>query len=245
MPQRVITLASVLNLRDLGGYRTIDGRTTRWRRLYRSNDLGDLTTSDFELFRILEIKTIIDLRSTGEIDRTGRGLLGETPIRFVDTPILSDADGNERLDDIHDEDYLAKRYIHYLDVGSHALARAIAEIADLESHPMVFNCFFGKDRTGVLAALVLSCVGVERQSVVADYALTSTRMPLILEQLRRDVVFRETIDKTSPHLLAADAATMSKFLDDLDVHHGGARNWALKAGVSPRQLHSLSDALLE
>ena len=109
---------------------------------------------------------------------------------------------------------------------------------------MVFNCFFGKDRTGVLASIVLRCLGVKREAIIDDYVMTSTRVDLILERLRRDPVHRDAIDQSDPVLFSAEAATMSKFLDELERCHGGARAWVLSSGVTSRQLDVLVDELL-
>ena len=124
------------------------------------------------------------------------------------------------------------------------MAHALKEMAKEENYPLVFNCFLGKDRTGVLAALVLSCVGVERSAIVEDYAFTATRVPLILEKLRRDPAHRDTIDQTDPVLLAANEMTMSRFLDEVERRYGGARAWVRSVGVSQASLDALSDLLL-
>jgi protein tyrosine/serine phosphatase len=151
----------------------------------------------------------------------------------------------ERVDGSLTSDYLVNRYLFYLDTGAPAMVHALDEMGKEENYPLVFNCFFGKDRTGVLAALVLSCVGVEHDAVVEDYAFTATRVPLILEKLRRDPVHRDTIDQTDPVLLAANEMTMSRFLDEVDRRFGGARAWAQSAGVPRESLDALRDLLLD
>lgn len=237
--------SGVSNFRDLGGYHTSSGRVTQWGRLYRSDALQDLTANDLVLLRSLGIVTVVDLRSSAEVERTGRGLLASESIRFVNPSVFRKDFEEKRLASDLDDDYLARRYFQYLEEGGPAFVRAIEEMTVIENYPMVFNCFFGKDRTGVLAALVLSCLGVNDQTIVNDYALTATRMQFIIEKLRRDSVYRETIERAHPLVLGANAATMSQFLSNLDQHFGGARSWALSAGVLPHQLELLSDALLE
>lgn len=244
-PYRIIPFAGASNFRDLGGYHASDGRVTRWGRLYRSDALQDLTENDVVLLRSLGIVTVVDLRSAAEVERTGRGLLAGESIRFVNPSVLRNDVEEKRLASELDEDYLSQRYLQYLEEGGPAFVRAFEEMAIIENYPMVFNCFFGKDRTGVLAALVLSCLGVDDQTIVDDYALTTTRMQFIIEKLQGDPVYRETIERAHPLVLAANAATMSQFLRNLNSHFGGARSWALSAGALPHQLDRLSDALLE
>lgn len=236
----------VLNFRDLGGYVASDGRTTRWGRLFRSDALHDLSVEDLVLFRRLGIATVVDLRSADEVEHTGLGQLAREPIQYISAPVLSSQmNAQLRTESDVDDVYLSSRYLSYLEGGGQAFVRAIDEMTVLESYPLVFNCFLGKDRTGVLAALVLSCLGVARSIVIADYALTGGRVPFILEKLRRDPLYRETIDRTNPVLLAADVSTITRFLDLVDERYGGAKSWALSAGLSSRQLEALGDHLLE
>jgi protein-tyrosine phosphatase len=180
------------------------------------------------------------------VQRVGRGALESEPARFINAPVLSGAKMDERqAESDFDDDYLARRYMQYLQGGGVAFKRAFQEMTVADNYPLVFNCFFGKDRTGVLAALVLSCLGVEREQIVADYALTSSRVPFIVEKLNRDPVHKETIERTDARLLAADARTMTVFLDELDRQFGGAQSWALDSGVSVDQLQILRETLLE
>ncbi|HEV3187326.1 MAG TPA: tyrosine-protein phosphatase [Acidimicrobiales bacterium] len=245
-PDRIVPFTGVLNFRDLGGYRTSDGRRTRWGHLYRSDALHDLSEIDLTLFRRLGIATVVDLRNASEVERTGRGLLSSEKVRFINAPVLGETEvSSSREGGPLAPDYLATRYLQYLEVGGPALVQALEEMTDSEKYPLVFNCFFGKDRTGVLSALVLGCVGVSPHEIVRDYSLTASRVPLILDKLREDPLYRETIERTDPLVLAAKGETMSQFLEELDVRYGGARAWAQSAGMDAHKLKCLSDALLE
>lgn len=246
IPDRIVPFTGVFNFRDLGGYHSSDGRTTRWGRLYRSDALHDLSEIDLSLFRRLGIVTVVDLRNASEVERTGRGLLSTESIQFLNAPVLAETDVRASGDgDLLEPDYLATRYLQYLELGGSALVRALEEMTDVDKFPMVFNCFFGKDRTGVLAAIVLGCLGVSSHDIVSDYTLTASRVPLILDKLRRDSVYHETLERTDPLVLAAKSETIARFLDELDARYGGARAWAQGAGFGGDRLRLLSDALLE
>ncbi len=207
--------------------------------------MHDLTEDDLEVFRRLGIAAIVDLRSHSEIEHTGRGLLAFEPLTFLHTPVLSNYEINEPRATVFDEDYLSRRYLQYLDVGAPAFVRIFDEMANPGNYPMVFNCFMGKDRTGVLAALVLSCLGVERSNVVRDYAVTDARVAFIIEKLRRDPIERDTLERTNPVLLGAREATMSNFLTAVDERYGGPVAWALGAGVSAGGIERIRDLLLD
>lgn len=243
--ERLVPFEGVLNFRDLGGYESEDGRRTRWGRLFRSDAMHDLTEDDLVMFRGLGIAAVVDLRSTSEVERTGRGLLALEAHKFVNVPVLSNYEINEPREITFDEDYLSRRYLQYLDVGAPAFVRVIEEMTVPDNYPLVFNCFLGKDRTGVLAALVLSCVGVERSTIVEDYALTHARVAFIVKKLRGDPAQSDTIDQTDPVLLGAREATMTTFLAEVDERFGGPVAWARGAGISSESIERLRDLLLD
>jgi protein-tyrosine phosphatase len=233
------------NFRDLGGYPAGDSRT-RWGRLFRSDALHELTEGDIALVRRLGLRSIVDLRTPSEAARTGRGRMANEAVLHLDVSVSQDAHGERgSAPSVSDDDTLVTRYIAYLDAGGDAFVRALRQMADGDNLPMVFHCFFGKDRSGVLAALVLDCLGVERDTVVADYALSAVGMPSLLASLARDPVYRETIDRTPPARLAASAGTMELFLGWLDERYGGAAAWARHAGMPPGELDALRSLLLE
>ena len=85
--ERLLPLVGACNFRDLGGYPTVDGRFTRWGKLFRSDTLHELTEEDLELLRQIGLTSIIDLRTKTELERTGRGPLAEEPIAYRSTPV--------------------------------------------------------------------------------------------------------------------------------------------------------------
>src|SRR5207247_6454934 len=104
-------------------------------------------------------------------------------------------------------------------------------IADDASHPLVFHCAAGKDRTGIVAALVLCALGVERDTIVADYCETSASMELIVDRLRRHPEYGKEIDTVPPDRFRADSAHIVRFLDDLGARFCRARGWLLGGGL--------------
>ncbi len=231
------------NFRDLGGYPGLDGRTTRWGRAFRSDTLHELTASDVELLRSIGIATVVDLRTARELDRTGRGLLEPEPIRFRHLSVVVEEDGEAVAAPSGDD--LATRYLWYLDVGRQALVAALELLADDGNAPLVFHCAAGKDRTGVLAALVLEILGVERSVIVADYEMTAGRMELILDRYRSDPKVAVRMAEVPASRFGVEAATMERFLDQLERNFGGAGRWALDAGVSVGAIEAMRAHLLE
>jgi protein-tyrosine phosphatase len=272
LPERLVDLQGAFNFRDLGGYPARDGRRTRWGRLFRSDTLHELTESDVEVIRSLGLVTVVDLRTPKELARTGRGLLGPEPIGFHHLSVLGhgveagqprNADGAggggsagaDRPQDMPGEavaapapvgEDLSERYRWYLDVGRASLAEALMLIGDRSRLPLVFHCAAGKDRTGVLAALVLDLVGVDHEVIVDDYVITAGQMDRILDRFRRsDPNAAEQLDKVPAATYGVEATTMRSFLAGLDREFGGALAWAEAAGVPSATLERIPELLLE
>ncbi len=251
-PTRLVPLQGSFNFRDLGGYPGRDGRRTRWGRVFRSDALHELTAGDVVVLRRLGLRTVVDLRTERELHRTGRGPLEPEPVAFHHLPVVQEgvrgtvtADAEALAAPAPPGDDLAERYLWYLEVGRTALVGALVLLADADRYPLVFHCAAGKDRTGVLAALVLGLAGVDREVIVADYVMTAERLRPIMERWRSDPDVAERMATVPPSRFSVEASTMEGFLDGLAAHHGGARSWAIGAGVPADALDRLVDQVLE
>jgi protein-tyrosine phosphatase len=244
-PERLLPLSGAFNFRDLGGYEGLDGRTTRWGRLFRSDTLHELTESDVQVLRSLGLATVVDLRMAAELERTGRGPLAAEPIAYRHLSVIRDGEGEAMAAPAPAGEDLAERYLWYLDVGREALVDALALVSEPASLPLVFHCAAGKDRTGVLAAMVLDILGVDREVIVADYVITAGRMELILGRYRSDPRFAERMDRVPSSRFSVEAQTMVRFLDQLGERFGGSRAWALASGLAPEALDRMEELLLE
>jgi protein-tyrosine phosphatase len=244
-PQRLLPLTGALNFRDLGGYPGREGRSTRWGVLFRSDTLHQLTGADVALLSSFGLNTIIDLRTSRELERTGRGPLGAFPIGFHHLSVIQEDGGEAMAAPAPPGEELSERYLWYLESGRSSLADALTLVADSSNLPVVFHCAAGKDRTGVLAALVLDILGVADEVIIADYVITADRMPLILERYRSDPAFAERMVTLPASRFSVEAATMKRFLTGLRARHGGARSWALSSGVQAEALDRMERTLLE
>src|SRR5579859_6412456 len=152
-PDRSFPFEAVFNFRDLGGYATRDGRMVRWRTLFRADGLNRLTEEEAEQLRGLGIVTVIDLRTVEELAR------GRAPERlagaFHHLPMFDVVPDWSAEPDVASPTFLADRYVEMLESGRDAVARALQVLADPSSLPAVFHCAAGKDRTGIVAAVVL------------------------------------------------------------------------------------------
>jgi protein-tyrosine phosphatase len=168
--RRVHRLEGAYNLRDLGDLPTEDGGRTRTGRVFRSDSLQSVTAADAALLHDrLGVRFLVDLRGEDEVASEGRGLLADRDVRYVNLPLVQE-DGSllSYLEDGRTVD-LVPRYLSYLDSPGRTMLRAIELISEAETAPTVFFCAAGKDRTGVLSALILRLVGVAPKAVVDDY----------------------------------------------------------------------------
>ena len=160
-----LPLDGVRNARDAGGHFTRDGRLVRRLKLLRSAGLQDLTEHDRGVLAEIGLRTVIDLRSAGEIADAPDPLddLGIRQFHFP--PLLS------LLDDIPGT--MADLYLYMIDNGGQAFAASIRELAQSAALPALVHCTAGKDRTGLLVAMVLDLLGVDEETIVEDYLLSN------------------------------------------------------------------------
>ncbi len=147
--RRHIELEGVLNFRDLGGHPTRDGQAVVWRRLYRSGELQCMTKHDaLRLKEEIGLKSVIDIRSAGEVKRQGIGLLPEVGARYYGVPFTGGKDTGSSEERFRMSSSMGEVYwlaLQQTEMGK-KIAEAMEIIADPENHPLVFHCTLGRDR---------------------------------------------------------------------------------------------------
>jgi protein-tyrosine phosphatase len=246
-PDRLVALEAVHNFRDLGGYPTADGRVTRWRHLYRADGLHRLAGRDLDVIRGLGLRTVIDLRRPEEIDERGAFPVHDHPVQLHHLSVLDVRWADKEPPSFDDDaDFLHWAYLDMLASGGANFAAAIELLAVPDALPAVFHCAAGKDRTGLLAMLVLGALGVTHEYITADYALTAEGMARMFAWYEREqpdqFALRE--DVPSAFLLALPAA-MARVVDDLCAEHGSLRGYVGSLGVSAATLDRLERELLD
>ncbi len=245
-PDRLVPLEAVHNFRDLGGYPTVDGRVTRWRTLYRADGLHRLAGSDLEVIRRLGLRTVIDLRMDAELEERGRFPEAEHPIDYHHLTVLDTTWAEmDRPEFEADADFLHWAYHHMLVGGAANFGAAIEVLAGAGALPAVFHCAAGKDRTGILSMLVLGLIGVPRDYIAADYALTAAGMERMLTWAQRELPdFAGQVADVPSAFFAALPEAMLRLVDDLCAEHGSIRRFVRTLGVSEAALVALDAALL-
>ena len=261
-----LELQGAVNVRDIGGLPTVDGRTTRSGVLLRSDNLGDLTPTDVaELVERRGLRTVVDLRSTGEVHLAGPGPLVAAGLTHHQLSLIPEWDGEpdqaevERaLDDLtqdalpalparprqSDPTDLAGHYTGYVANAGPNIATALKVLADPASGLALVHCAAGKDRTGVVVALALSLVGVTREAVVADYVRSAERAPQILARLNATAAYGPGLEGITAAQIAPVAPSMEGFLDGIDREYGGVHGLAMSLGVDEETVARLGARLV-
>ncbi|MFD5812570.1 tyrosine-protein phosphatase [Rhodococcus aetherivorans] len=258
-----IPIPGTTNVRDVGGYPTGDGKRTAMGRLYRSEVLGlsgsgaeslwdELRTEDYQCLRL---RSIVDLRSHREARMIPSAWDRATGAQLFHAPIPEGVEGSETdfmrlLRDgkitTFDEEDLGRWYQMVLRRRTDVLGEVIRVLSNPHHLPALVHCHAGKDRTGLVVALVLEVVGVPRNVVTADYALTSKYRPdraaehaALLEHLGIHVD-----DVRS--LWEAPARAMESALEFLDITYGGVAAYLTnECSVTPAHIESLRAQMLE
>jgi protein-tyrosine phosphatase len=234
---RRLELEGLFNLRDLGGYPAADGRSVRWRALLRSDALHQLDGAGGAVLAGLGLRTILDLRTQAEVEGAPSAIDG-VPAQVRHISILAgDLQGLPlELDAI---------YRFMIDECGGPIAAAIKALAVPGAFPALVHCSAGKDRTGIVVALILAVLGVPDEVIAADYALSasyldSERTPAI-GQLQASTGLGEQL--TRP-LLSSPPELMLQVLARARAAGGTVDGYLLGHGVRSAELEQLRAALL-
>ena len=243
---RVIALEGCSNLRDLGGYRTADGQRVRMGQVYRSGSLANLTDADMTRFGALGIRTVCDLRGVQESERAPSRLPGADTPEVVPLPIEPRVGASLRAllrrEEATGEDTYALLQAAYSAYAGEHLPRYRAMFALLleKRLPLLFHCSAGKDRTGFGAALLLTALGVPRETVLADYLATNRIWR------REHALPPDTPDVVRDTLLAAHRPLLEGALDHAIRDYGSSERLLEDGlGLDPARLRALRGTILE
>ena len=243
---RRIPLEGCVNFRDLGGYASSLGGTTKWGVLFRSDSLHRLSSADTEVVTgRLGLRTAVDLRANDERERVGvldpaLGIVEHhvgTTDRTMHTYERPDADLMSRS--------FGQLYENMISSGGERFAAAIELVANPDHWPTAFFCMAGKDRTGCLAAMILGLAGVNRQDIVGDYAATAPAVQAIRERSLAELPEMAKVwEKLPDDITNAPTSAMTELLDIVEDRWGGPEGYAIEYGVKPQTIERLQDSLL-
>lgn len=240
-------IVGLLNFRDLGGLSTKDGGSVKVRLVYRSALLSNLAKdAGAALQSQFNISNVIDLRSNAEVEGSPLDWVQNSFVTYAKYPF---SDGFMHLPESYSklelDDLIWRRYFAYLDYARADIKNALENISLAASSGVgtVYACVFGKDRTGVLTAILLEILGVQRNAIVEDYLLSQNSMKDLIELLHSDPLHGPKLQSNPKEIYTAREQIISKFLEELDKL-GGAEAWALSIGVNKATIQMLRKSLI-
>ncbi|MBQ6000094.1 MAG: tyrosine-protein phosphatase [Clostridia bacterium] len=242
LPLRRLPLTKAWNLRDLGGYAG-DGGVTAYGRVWRSDLLGGLPESDLAAIEAAGVRTVIDLRGRDECRRVPNDFAQRPGVVYRSIPLL----GN--IDDLTERTGMPIRdsFLYSLNTLYGAMADSnpaafvsVFEALDegLTRGGVLFHCTAGKDRTGVIAGLLLALLGVHPADIIADYAVTEIYLAAKL------AAFPPKDDAVARVVLRSQSENMEQFLAHIDREYGGAKEFLLRFGLTEAVIARIRAALL-
>ena len=239
---RHLPLEGAVNFRDIGGYETADGAHVRWGVIYRADGLSELESRDLELLQERGIATVIDLRTSFEREN-GAFPVETVPVSFHHLPLMETVPDFESFRTV--PGFLSSTYVDMVEGAGGQIAQAIEIMADASNIPLVYHCAVGKDRTGVLTAILLGILGVPHETIVADYALSTLAMDKVRDRLIARYPEAEEQIREAKELLSAEPRNMEFLLTTIEQQWGSIEAYAHHLGISAETCTALRSALLE
>ena len=263
MPKRLLNIKDGHNFRDLGGYQAADGRTTKWRQLLRTGSLTNLSDNDLATLAQIPVTQDMDLRGQAEVQQMPDRV--PSTATYYHLPVFAE----DETDASHSNEEIAKRmqevvngYRHMLTVYSRMVTipsakQAFRQLFDrLLANPngaTIFHCTAGKDRTGMAAFLILSALGVPRDTILKDYLLTNEvtadfreRWLAQMKAQMPQTAATETLINNRRELASVNADYLNTAVTAIDNQYGDVQHYLNDyLGLSDDELHQLRDRYLE
>lgn len=228
-----VEIHAVENFRDMGGYRTEDGRTVKWGRFFRCGGIFGMDARETRIYEGMRIRNIYDYRATDEAQalpdvytaQTAYHLVPAIMAQFAEESGLSDMDMASRLQSIHTPEDAEALYQGFLSLygilpfGNPAYREMLGALDSEETVPIIQHCSAGKDRTGVGCALLLLSLGVAEETVLEDYLLSA----ILRADVNRRYVDEMAKKGLNEHALALVARMMTVTRDMLETSFGAMR----------------------
>ena len=235
--RRHLKFAGTYNFRDAGGYPVQGGGATRWRTLFRSDSPHRLSEADRGSLIASGLRTAVDLRQASELTEAPNVFAANMQVTFCHLPLLSDAPSMpEELPALVDI------YRAILDERGDQICAALSALATPKALPAVVNCTAGKDRTGLIIALVLGLAGVPEETIVADYALSGVCLAgAFSDEARRQA---EEQGYSYDLLMQCDPDFMRETLQHLRKRYGGIEPYVRTTGLGIQEIDRLRQSMV-
>lgn len=231
--ERYIQLEKMTNTRDLGGYETQDGHYTKSHKFVRAAGPANATKQDLETLYRYGVRCVVDLRSDYELTHQPSKLKGYKDITYYTIPLMNEEKVSVIPDDIKNYQDLSGFYVYLLEANKEQFKKVFTVFLQHPYDAILFNCSAGKDRTGVIAALLLDLAGCHEYDIVKDYSESYENNLPILSELEK------MISAENQAFLGSNPNYMIKFIGYLREHYGSAKEYLIQCGMSETDIEEL------
>lgn len=244
--ERRIAFRGITNFRDLGGYRTRLDSVVRWGIVFRADALHGLLPEDLGLYEQLRVRTVYDLRADAERAENPNPMESRH-LSVLSRPSDADPTALTGLSLADGEQILANMYKGLIDHAAAPIGQLFTGLAEEDGLPAVIHCHAGKDRTGVVAALLLEALGVDRSVILDDYELTSRYRLRSQQQPTYERLLQYGLSpEAAAGVLTTPRLAMEEALGHLDAEYHGVEEYLSgPAGMRKVELETLRARLLE
>ena len=245
---RHVPLEGAQNFRDAGGYATTSGASVRWRTLFRTGSLADVTPADIATLHDLGVELAFDLRTQAERDKLGVAPLAEHGVSVRHLPLIKEIGPSHYpvkapVRDWTPEDY-AVQYTWLLEQGRGAIGTVLRALAEERPAATAYYCTAGRDRAGLVTAVILRTLGVSDETIAEDYALTDRYLGISEAQSERIAKTFGT-ESAGRRKFTTPAANMELALRSMDERWPSIEAYLDECEVSTEARRSLREHLIE
>ena len=241
MTSERLPLPGLYNARDLGGMMTPDGKKTASHRLIRSDSLDHLNDTSADLLAAYPVEVIIDLRSKEEAAEHPDAIRNDPRFTYYNIPLLrinaDDINNSVIVDTISTS--LGHLYVWMFENSKEAFAEVLRAILKENGKTVLFHCAHGKDRTGLIAAIFYLLCGVDRKSIIENYAISYSYIKELVAPLIA------AVPENARHIYRSDASNIERLLHHLDERYDGCiENFLSSCSLSDSEISELKKILL-
>ena len=230
---RRINLKNTINLRELGGYMRRDGKVTKYNQFLRSGNPSRLDSDEIEFLLNYGLKTVVDLRNTKEITKEKSALNGIDGVSYFHLPLFDT--GSPNIPEKHES--LGDLYVSLFNYSTN-FGNVFNAMAENSEGTIFFNCTAGKDRTGLIAAMLLMLAGVDEYDIIADYQVSFTYFKPAFEKTL------EVHPNMPMHFAYSNPEWIENIMKMVAEGYGNIENYLIDRGATAKSLEILKDKLI-
>ena len=250
-PRRHLNINGSYNIRDLGGYKTLDGKVTRWKSFLRSDDLHLLPPSSQSTLLEYGLTTIVDLRRPDELKEKPNVFKNSPQVKYQNYDLAGDTENPTYPSEISNTSTSFTRvnfslYYHWIDHRQGEICSILSTLASPDVRTGLFHCAAGKDRTGMIAAILLGIARVPIETIIEDYGLTA-RFLFEADRSKRIESGEDVSNYTWQDYRRLDCPPneMLKVLQYIQTKYGGFEKYSRTIGLNDKQIKDLRNHLVE